>query len=135
MAFRFNDEATVKIVRSAGIAIAEKIKKMFEDGECDDLSLRDLNSWRESIVPQKEVSIQEAAKLVDMSVGKFYKYLDAGLFSRPRKIKGSKELKYNVRKLYEELDAIKQKDQDELKYKLRIGIFQKKRKEADDDQW
>lgn len=81
MAFRFNDEATVKIVRSAGIAIAEKIRQMFESGECDDLSMEDLNTWRESLVPEKEVSVQEAAKLVGMSVGKFYKYLDAGLFS------------------------------------------------------
>lgn len=116
-----NSELTIKAVREMGMAMASKLYKMFESGKCDDMSIDQVSRFADMIVPIREVRVGEAARIAECSLGKFYRYINAGLIHKPRKTKGGKVLLYNVDLLKADLKKIREMNPDDLKAKLRIG--------------
>lgn len=116
-----NSELTIKAVREMGMALASKLYKMFESGKCDDMSIDQVSRFAEMIVPIREVRVAEAAEIFGCSLGKFYRFINAGLIHKPRKTKGGKVLLYNVDLLKADLKKVNEMNPDDLKAKLRIG--------------
>lgn len=112
-----------------GIALAKKIEDMFRNGECDHLTLEKMAEYTASIMPpQEEVTSTEAAKVLRISLSRFYQLVDAGFITPPRKIRGSKARLYNVDALKEDMMKFNAMNKHERNLLIRIGQAKKVRK-------
>lgn len=124
-----NNKVMVACVKEMGIALAKKIESMFRNGECDHLTLEKMAEYSASIMPpQEEVTSTEAAKVLGVSLSRFYQLVDAGLITPPRKIRGSKARLYNVDALKEDMVKFNAMSKHELNLLIRIGQAKKVRK-------
>lgn len=124
-----NNKAVVGCIREMGIALGKKIEDMFRNGECDHLTLEQMAEYTASIMPpQEEVTSTEAAKILRISLSRFYQLIDAGLITPPRKLRGSKARLYSVDALKEDMVKFNAMNRHERGLLIRIGQAKKVRK-------
>lgn len=81
-------EILTETLRKSGAAVCDKIKSMFLNGECDHLTVNDLDTWMQLANPEKYYTGEEAVSYMNVSTTKFYAWKKAGLIPEPVKIKG-----------------------------------------------
>lgn len=108
-------------IRQSGVAVCDRIKQMFEDGECDHLSATDIERVLTSVAESKYLTGEEAVAYTGLSQTKFYKLKKEGLISSSVKLKGFPKPLYLKSELDNDMKCIFNSKDDRVKNITRAG--------------
>lgn len=88
-------------IRKAGAMLCDRVKNMFVSGQCDMLTLEDMDMLFSVFDPERYITLDDAIKRLGISRSKFYGLKEAGLVPEPVKIKGIAAPVYSTREIEE----------------------------------
>lgn len=111
-------EILTETLRKSGAVVCDKIKAMFLNGECDHLTVNDLDTWMQLANPVKYYTGEEAVSYMNVSTTKFYAWKKAGLIPEPVKIKGFPKPLYTKVMLDDAIRNISGMDEKEIRIRV-----------------
>lgn len=110
---------TVSTIRQLGSQACDTLKRMFLSGECDHLTVTDIQNWISISNTKRFYTADRAAEYMRLCRTRFYDYKRAGLIPEPIRVEESTKLLYTKEMLDNSIKFISSMSEREVKRRIK----------------